>query len=329
VACVGKINSLQVLRALAALMVVVTHATGMQPKAWEPGVFGVDLFFVISGFIITRSAFGVTPDPWRAFLWKRFVRVAPLFYLSAIPWLIEEVVAGHLWPDVWVTTFTFWPAFGRIVYPANGVGWSLCFEAVFYLGAAAVLKDRRALPALLTAYVVLYLFRHAHPVLTFLGNPLVLEFLAGVALAKFWGGRSRPLIGSALIGLGLAWWLMGWPFAPAFEHPLEDGNPVLRILVFGPAAVAIVSGALFLEPLFAARPFRPFVYLGAASYSLYVVHTLVQQPFEWGYGKFPAALLIVMAVAASIAVALLVHEHIEKPLIAALKPKPKAALAPA
>ena len=95
------------LRALAVVPVVLFHA-GF--SGFSGGYIGVDIFFVISGYIITTTAF--RSKSALEFAWKRFRRVAPLYYLLSIPWLLIALYYGENYKRALVVTFTFWPAIG-------------------------------------------------------------------------------------------------------------------------------------------------------------------------------------------------------------------------
>lgn len=314
-------QSVQVLRAVAALLVVYVHAMGAVTTSADArataGIFGVDLFFLISGFIVVRASRGRSPGE---FLKARLIRVLPPFYVLSIPWLVMMTMGGHYWPDVWAATVTLWPVYDKIVYPALGVGWSLCFEMLFYVCVALSLASRRFLWALLIGYAVALTILPG-PLFTFLGHPLILEFLAGAAIGRWWDENARPRLGLTLFMLGIGWWLAGSVVSPMFaEHPIEGTGSVLRLIAYGPAATLMLFGALSMEPLFAQPFFKPVAYLGLVSYSLYLVHTLTLKFLP----PMPVPLSIALCVAAGIAT----YHLIEQPLLNALR-SPKRELAPA
>ena len=217
------------LRTIAVGTVILFHGKlGLLPG----GFVGVDVFFVISGFIIattTRGQAGV--EAAGAFLWRRFRRVAPIYWLLSLPILIGMARGGTLSPEVASATFLFWPFSGlEMTFPALGPGWTLCFEMLFYAGFGLAMAGGRrvgwgligAYAAMLAAGLVL-----AAPVLRFWGAPIILEFLLGVGIASVWRFAPR----------GLALWAVGLAVAvPARAlFPDQAGPGVL-------AAVAVGAG---------------------------------------------------------------------------------------
>src|SRR5438445_6310223 len=207
--------SLQALRFVAALMVVFLHAVQSAARISGFGVIsyefaligsaGVDIFFVISGVIMATVAPGRTAAE---FTRARVLRIMPIYLLCSIPAItIMAAGPGLGWRDI-LATGLLWPATDKMVAPALGVAWTLCFEMLFYAAVALVLFDRRWLYALLATFVGAFLLRWAGPVFQFLANPIILEFMAGVVIARIgkvrWGLAMLPLGVAALL---LAAWL--------------------------------------------------------------------------------------------------------------------------
>src|SRR3546814_19129743 len=130
-------HSLPVLRFIAAAMVVGRHSS----SGFMVGAAGVDIFFVISGFIITRVAQDKSPD---AFIRDRLLRIFPIWYLCVVPWLIIGAFTSSLTLPRIAATLTLWPIYDEFTWPALNVGWTFSFELLFYAGMAIVMAYPRA-----------------------------------------------------------------------------------------------------------------------------------------------------------------------------------------
>jgi exopolysaccharide production protein ExoZ len=261
----GRIGSVQALRFFAALGVTYCHVTLNfgGPTGWL-GAMGVDVFFVISGFIITRAAMK-SPE---GFLRHRIARVLPPYYLVVIPWFIMSIGEGIDWRRT-LATFALWPVTDQFAMPYLFVAWSLCFEALFY---ACIWLVLRGVPArwLIVAYATAMALGALTlwPPLVYLGSPLILEFLMGVAIALM--PNCRPKLGAMALALGaaviVAYAIAGGPKVGNCIL-LGQGWPI-RPLVWGVPAALLVFGAA----QFPRQKLGPLEFLGDTSYSLYLVH---------------------------------------------------------
>jgi len=298
--------SIQYLRAVAALMVVAFHLLpqllrmgydGYRPY-WLAG--GVDVFFVISGFIMWLTTAG-RPVSTGGFYLKRIVRIVPLYWLltsvavavlMAAPQLLQSTVY-----DPWhvVASYLFVPAMrpgAQEITPVLHPGWTLNYEMFFYLlfGLALRLPERARLPAMAAALGALaglgWLLAPALPpdgnvYLAFYTGDILLEFLAGMWLATLYlSGRSAPR--------GLGWALLAAGFALMVALPeLLPGRS--RLLVMGLPAIVIVLGALVLECRGGVPRLRLPLLLGDASYSLYLSHPMVLSAAGQAWRRLGAA----------------------------------------
>jgi peptidoglycan/LPS O-acetylase OafA/YrhL len=287
--------TVQALRAIAALLVVVYHGIGAWgPKVvgrdadqlWENASAGVDIFFVISGLVMAISARRVAGLQWAGltFLRDRLVRILPLYWLMttikilavlALPALVARTELN--WPYV-VQSYALLPlsdANGEF-FPVLPVGWTLSYEMLFYLLVALALAMRVSIlyvtaPALVLVAVLAVLGQASNTVvsafpLIFFANTIVLEFLGGVliGLAVMRGlALSPPLAWLMLIGGFIL--LLVWPAGSALLRPLNWGIP----------ATTLVLGAVALERKLA--PWLPHWLLasGDASYAIYLTHGFV------------------------------------------------------
>ncbi|WP_295242702.1 acyltransferase [uncultured Brevundimonas sp.] len=336
-----RFYGVQALRFAAATAVVVTHAVDLAGTRLELetvlaggtlenfGAVGVDVFFVISGFIIattTRGQAGV--EAAGAFLWRRFRRVAPIYWLLSLPILIGMARGGTLSPEVAAATFLFWPFSGlEMTFPALGPGWTLCFEMLFYAGFGLAIAGRRRVGlGLVGAYAAMLAVGlvAAAPVLRFWGAPIILEFLLGVGIASVWRFAPRRLglwaVGLALVGfwLGLVFGYGGIDDVGALNDP---SNGLRRAAVWGLPSAMLVFGVVRMERTDQApgRLERAATFMGDASYSIYLVHVLVIRAlgrmFESGMVALPGDAVVWLTVVASLAAGAVVHVWIERPLL--------------
>ena len=307
----GKLRSLQVLRAVAALGVVFSHAS---PQALGLGSIGVDIFFVISGFIIAKVAPGRSPQQ---FLLDRAWRIYPPAIVASLLTLV--LLQSPMSAAATAASLSLWPVYpGGFAWPYVGGGWTLCFEIMFYSFAAlAIWRGSIALPLGIYAAALLAAFAVGGSLPAFIGSPMALEFLAGVVIARM---RTQPRPELVLVcGLAALTWL------PSLGEPAIALNPstaVLRVIFWGVPAACIVYAATALERVFQRRAFDPLVSIGDASYSLYLMHIIALQLVGG-----PVALAVPAAVAGGFAF----HFLAERPLLKArkwIRPQPlKAALA--
>ncbi|GLQ76946.1 acyltransferase [Mesorhizobium huakuii] len=310
--------SLQVLRFVAALMVVYVHAAqtaveatgsnGLLPRDFQVvGFAGVDIFFVISGVIIARTAPGLT---WRSFAWRRFRRIVPLYLLISIPYAIVAYKTGFGWRDA-VATLLLWPATDQMTAPALPAAWTLCFEMLFYAAVTIVLIDRRLLAGLLGIFGLAMIFRSAGPVPQFLGNPLIIEFGFGVVLAYV--PRWKPAVWCLPIGAAamIAAGFIGMAPQGGTMEFLAGDNGFQRVLVYGLPAAMIVFGTMQID----AQP-SAWTVLGDASYMLYLIHTLpiTLLLMVWTAFPIPPDLVIVIGTATSVLFAWRMYVRFELPL---------------
>lgn len=348
----SSLLSIQALRGFAALYVVVYHSglalahADIPALAWltthviKRGHVGVDVFFVISGFIITWVAIlgqgkGKGPEPPDEFLVKRAFRLAPPYWLMSVlhsTWL-NPVSTGVL-----LTSFAFMPQanvdapyFG---YPALYVGWSLNYEVFFYalcaLGLA--LFGRRALAlvalALFTTTIIVpfwhsgvvlrnpeALYNWATPLQAMAANPLVLEFLLGAGLAWLYAAhrhRLTPAVARVLMAVGVATFVMS----------VVGPVPKFDLLGRGLPAGALLIGMVAMEHCGDLRVPRIAVWLGELSYALYLVHPSVIEATHRLVGvlspQWIGTQLMLFAVnfALTLVLAMLLHRYVEQPSIA-------------
>lgn len=278
---------------MAVLGVMYAHAFGV-PR----GTGGVDLFFVISGFIIARVSQDRSPLD---FAKARFWRIYPIYLLAASPYIVWSVIYGPFEAPRIAATLSLWPIWaGNYQSPLLPVAWSLYFEILFYTAVTVWLFSKRAALIIAGACVILAIAQPS-PATAFLLSPISLEFAAGFALTKV---RKFPL---AAVSLSVGLLLLFSPFR-GFEGAtmLEPSQAGLKLAMLGIPAVMVVYGALGLESLLSRRWAAPFVAIGDASYSLYLTHLI---PLKLLDGSPPALTLI-----AALFVGFAFHHFVERKL---------------
>jgi exopolysaccharide production protein ExoZ len=281
-----RLVMLQILRGIAALMVVFHHVLHQSPgflAVWptEAGQAGVDLFFVISGFVMVY----VTNEREQSaaqFLTMRAIRIVPVYWFytliaAALMFFLPQLFRGNeLSVKHVLLSLLFIPHDSQgSLSPLIKQGWTLDLEVFFYILfaiAMAIAARQRvsiavATLAVMTAISYIMRFTGISPgVLGFYFDNIILEFAFGMLIAKaFLGGRLRPF--NPIIGLLVL--LSGFVLLFALD-PLFTA--ATRVIVYGLPAAAIVIGTLILENR--TQPFRlPLLqFIGDASYSIYLVH---------------------------------------------------------
>ncbi len=334
------------IRALAALLVLGTHTEQNVPLGFgallplfSHGYLGVDLFFVLSGFIITHVYLASLAAPSRQavqiFLWHRFIRLYPVHVTVLIGLLMMVYVAHALHislnePDQWRGSALLWHltllhAWGVLeVTGWNQPSWSISAEwfayLLFPLLALALILIRDRLTALLAAVAALAAMAAIFAVtgwslINELGAPSLLrisgEFLCGAALCRAVAlGKGEATMSGDGLGAGALL---------AFVVGASAGLADMALIVF--LAILIFGAATSTGPFARFLGSRPLVWLGEISYSLYMVHfpLLIAIRRFWerlGFGAWgtPAhSLAAAITVAFVIAVAAALFYLVERP----------------
>jgi exopolysaccharide production protein ExoZ len=274
---VNRINNLQALRAFAAINVVVFHAIGtaagyampvyyLKPlEGW--GSNGVDIFFVISGFMMAQIGIHKRPTPLH-FLIDRIKRICPTYYfwtaiMLIVSFSIPQVMNNqHVDIKQYVTSFLFLSQLLTGKFPAIYVGWSLEYEMLFYVIFACCLLANNIKVALALCLITLIFL-----VVLNLSKPLVLEFGFGMGVGIIIAKLHPTKIGK------LAWpcfWLgfLGL-LATIFYRPVGEQS-YLMLLVLGVPATFLVFSLSIVQQI----KNKFLILIGDASYSIYLVQVL-------------------------------------------------------
>lgn len=346
-----RFDNINLLRAFAALAVVVYHVIehakwGSFPSSGALTVFrigwiGVDLFFVISGFVITYSALALyrqDPGTFQERYWRRrLTRIVPLYLLTAVLWVatfgrsILDEPASRLWGQT-LAHLTFTHSWFHNTHSAiDGPNWTLAIEMQFYFAIAMLLPWIARTPgwriwlygiAVSWAWrACLFALNAGAPAFdVFMGVtqlPGTLdEFGAGIFLAKWMIERPRPSRGETAAWLALA--VIGGWIAMAVYWPRADYWPRGEMVVFWRTLLAamllgIVAAAVRL-PGTIARALAPVAYLGEVSYGIYLWHLFAVMYFIHTLGLTALPALAAVAAATIAAAALSWHVY-ERPFM--------------
>ncbi|MEO8675904.1 MAG: acyltransferase [Casimicrobiaceae bacterium] len=305
-----RFENINLLRAFAALAVVVYHViTFMNWEAFPFGgpllVFrigwvGVDLFFVISGYVITRSALALwrrDGSNFRQDFWaRRLSRIVPLYLLTCALWIVffKQDFFDHgqgRWLVQVGTHLTFTHSFFPTTFDSiDGVNWTLALEMQFYLLVAVFVAWIARAPGwriwlfcMLIAWTwrgaIFYFYGHLTPGLLFMRLmqlPGVLdEFGAGIFLAKLLDPRPSPtrLAGliwvAAAIAAGTACFGIYWAHAEYWDN---RAMIIFWRTSLGTFFLCVVAAAIHLPSIAKTWPLRPVWYLGVVSYGVYLWH---------------------------------------------------------
>ncbi|MEO8617054.1 MAG: acyltransferase [Luteolibacter sp.] len=354
-------NNFDLIRLLAAAQVVVAHAIGHTDlvhhlPSWGKQLFdallmlpGVPVFFVISGFLITRS-YEKDPADLKGYFWRRCLRIFPALWICLVITLAALACFGFLKPDIVSSpTFIAWLAgqvsFFQFYNPdhfrgfgtgvANGALWTITVELQFYLfiPVFCYLTTRRNLakiltPLLLACSFALYCVMD-HKVNGpggFTGAPIVFKLLHVTLIPHLWMfllgiliHRNFDFLKTWIEGKFL-YYMAAYVIFMSLLHFLVPDRSVPFYLAYLPSrsilALATIAGA------FSARSLSNRLLNGTdISYGIYIYHSVVINVFiQLGILTSTASVLLVFLV--SITLALLSWHWIEKPALACKSLRP-------
>lgn len=293
----SRLDNIQLLRAVAVFCVLISHVafelkrlladkvTTFNDKFF-PGDFGVDLFFIISGFIMVYTCWDKFADKGASvdFVKRRLVRIVPLYWITtslmiaiiiAMPDKVHSATSD-IWQ--WITSYLFVP-YARegdgFIRPVLGLGWSLQYEMAFYAVFAIGLFFSRNLGMFIVigGVIAMYLLANVAgdgtTLARFIGHQIILEFSLGAILGGLYmtGSRlsKRVCVAMAVTGVGLLL------LSPNFNE-FVDAN---RLIYYGFPAMLIVSAVVFHESKTTAKVPGSALLIGETSYSIYLTHPFV------------------------------------------------------
>lgn len=320
--------SIQYLRALAAISVITVHSQ----MGFTIGQMGVDIFFVISGFLM----WSVTAKPVTAlsFLKHRLFRIVPIYWIAtvvtiAIAWApIHHGVAQHGSVIEAVKSLLFVPYLDTtdipMVRPVLIQGWTLNYEMFFYgvFALTMVLPRSRRLVPLVAGLVGLSLVglvmvpAQTNPILATYTSPLLLEFLAGVLIAELHAHGRLPGVKAAAAMIVAALGFVAWNIG-CTDFYVFPGTYGPRLLMFGIPAALLVCGVVAFEARVGMPRIRSLKFLGDASYSIYLFHEFpIRLVEKVVHGPVSQTIAVTLA---GVALGAVVYVVAERPLTRALQ----------
>jgi peptidoglycan/LPS O-acetylase OafA/YrhL len=330
----SRLLGIQTARGVAALLVVLYHTgrgialpqyTGQIPFGglFEFGHAGVDFFFVLSGFIIyfVHNADIGVPESLPRYLRRRLVRIYPIYWVvTALVVLLAMMRPGNEAPELGyiVRSLLLIP---QRPDPILNVAWTLVFEMAFYVLFAMAILSRRLGIALVVIWLGLIIagrfINHQAPLRHVLMSFSNLEFILGILAAHITlhHPSHRPLLLATVAAIAFA------GFGLMENAGAMDAAGPVSELMFAAASVGLVIGLATAERQGRLHIGPGAAFLGNASYSLYLIHTIVIGLAARALGLLglikilPAAAIFGVVAAAAILAGAALHAFVELPLL--------------
>lgn len=287
-----KLYNIQILRAVAVLAVLFYHLKAVSykfytnidfPEFTSFGSGGVDLFFVISGFIIIlvnhNKESGVKYAA--SFLLKRLIRIFPIYWVYSLSVLIVYLFYPNLVNNSQNGEINFLLSFFLIPHdtlPLLMVGWSLSYELYFYLLVTLMICFFKwiyfkyilfFILCTILVNVVYEIFENSIS-LNFLLNPYIIEFVIGAFVSYIYViSKERKLDYVCLIMLILT---LGFLL---YSYDMRYGYELKRVIIFGIPSTLLLIFALILKSQQNNFVGKYLSNIGEWSYSIYLSHILV------------------------------------------------------
>ncbi|MCL8536455.1 acyltransferase [Chryseobacterium gallinarum] len=331
-----KLNNLQILRGISALLVCCFHFSHylnfenfpLGDMLFRRGSIGVSVFFVISGFIMAyttrKKDFSInTSKEITLFYKRRLIRIVPLYFLLSFSWMVMgQSLMTYFHGDGLqrlIHSILFLPQ--KDIFPVLYLGWSLNYEMFFYLifGISLLFYSKRYI-FIISFFILTYLtgiyFPPQSAYFQMVTSPLNLFFVVGIVFALILDKIVIHKKWAALISVtGILTFIL------FLLDIITTTNALLNLLV---VSLFVFSFLLF-DYTFKFKGNRFLIFLGDISYSLYLSHPFVEIFFRkfkvTGYLNIPYFIFKIIVV---IALAAFLYHFVEKKITAFLKVKLKA-----
>lgn len=333
-----KITTLEACRGIAALLVVLYHAGGSMFEIYfgSPsggwftfGHAGVDFFFVLSGFIIfyVHGDDQGRPDRLQTYAYRRFVRIFPMYWVVTVAMIMASFAVPSIAALSAMQLPSLVPSFFLLHhggYPLVSVAWTLEHELLFYVLFGAAILNRKLGLAAFGVWACLIAYSAAvgsqNVPLDFVGRDFNILFFFGMAAAMIVRIRRVPwprtiVVVGAVIFLG----------GGILENGGLNLKEMLGRMVYGSGATCIVLGLAEAERSAGWRAPPLLILLGAASYSIYLVHlnvliVVMKSAGAMNFGvMLPGPVLYTGVVVAAVAAGIVCHLALERPLLTVLR----------
>jgi len=303
-----QLKSLQALRGLGAISVVIFHALSLFPfMNFRAGAAGVDLFFVISGVVMYLSV-KPTTSPFD-FLKKRCIRVIPMY------WIASAIAVAYFYaryPDVppssehIIRSFLFAPPPAGFNMPVLYPGWTLNYEMFFYAVLGLMLCiGRLAIPATICLIITLgAALPEIQIIKQYYFNQIILEFAAGLVIGHAIKSGYRPKKPEAALFIAASILLF-----TIHNIAVSDG-----VIAWGIPSVLLVLGAIGFEDSKLIKG-RVVQFLGESSYSIYLFHAIAIWVVSWIWPGQPGPEMVLAAVLLSLLIGVIAFKYLESPLL--------------
>jgi exopolysaccharide production protein ExoZ len=331
------LTSIQAARGAAALAVVLCHAGTVLGDpfggALRAGHAGVDFFFVLSGFIIAtvhRDDLGRAAS-LPSYARKRLVRIYPVYCIATSIalglWWLGVVPLSNVSPDGVAISLLLLP---QHVEPTLGVAWTLQHEMLFYVAFGFLILNRKAgvsVFAVWALFIVAQLpaappdlpWAHADLLTGFVGSSYNLEFGLGivVAMVAAWYRTPCPVVLAAIGVVGLL-----------LTAAAEDVGAIFYLgrvgqALFGTSSALVVWGLAATERTGSLRAGRFLVFIGSASYAIYLIHVpvLISVASLTAVKLLPAWVSVAVLATIGMGGGAALHVVAERPVLRALRPR--------
>jgi exopolysaccharide production protein ExoZ len=315
-----------------------SHGSAILTSSAYLGSIGIDLFFVISGFIMVTVAGDIS---WKKFLLDRATRIYPPYWFYTTLVLAILLLAPSLVNSSFSEAPSIWRSYLLIpdkTKPLLAVGWTLINEMYFYLCFAGILVVSRKFKSRMLTWLAIWaaliailnlLPQSPSSEFRYITNPLTIEFIMGAMVGLLIKEGYRAL-GFPIFMAGIAWLcvtLMSTEF-------LIDDTGWKRVALVGIPSALIVYSAVAIELSKTVIAPKWLVKLGDASYSIYLSHVLVLSAMGRFYAMLPGAYLsevvfLIVSVCAANVVGLLSYYYVERMTLSFVRDKLKFSNRPA